>query len=197
MIRVLFGLLLAAITAGAAAESAQAGRLGCRPVSADNPMTSSQQFGVATCGARGPRYFRDAFLGEGARGYVHRTSSSDDPMVWSDAQWRSDFFDGYVDTYNDTYDRRFRRQARVRPHAIVHRIERHIVTRDAPDMVVEGSVPQRRAKVLSMRTGKEVQPLENSSRFTGHRCSGVLVLTWKSGGARSRCHDDRSRLRRF
>lgn len=194
MRKIVFGLLVAACAAGATTGVAQAGGRGCRPVSADDPMRTSQTFGIATCNARGPRYHINDFVGEGARGYAHR--DSEDPMVWSDAQWRSDLFDGYVETFNDTFDRRFRRSAHVEPHLIVQRIER-IIVKDTPTMVVEAPAAKpRRAKVLNMRTKRETV-LENSSRFTGHQCDGVLVITWKAGGARSRCHDTPTRIRRF
>jgi hypothetical protein len=193
--KVVFGLLVAACAAGAMSDVAQAGGRGCRPVSASDPMRTSQTFGIATCGARGPRYHTNDFVGEAARGYAHRRSS--DPMVWSDAQWRSSLFDGYSDTYNDTYDRRFRRTGHDR-HVIVQRIEQRIVIREAPTKIVATAPAKRtRAKVLNMYTRQKVQPLENSSHFAGHRCDGILVLTWKAGGARSQCHQSGGRIRRY
>jgi hypothetical protein len=192
--RVLFGLLLAAMAAGVSADVSQAGGRGCRAVSADDPMRTRETFGVATCAARGPRYHAHSYLGEGARGYARRTSS--DPMVWSDAQWRSSLFDGYVDGYNDTYDRRARRSGYAEPRVVL-RIEQHVVVREATKMVATPSAPRKRAKVLNMRTRQVEQPIENSSRFAGNRCSGILVITWKSGGARSKCHEGTARIRRY
>jgi hypothetical protein len=191
--KILFGLLLAAL-AGASVDGAQAG--GCRPVSADNPMTTRATFGIATCRAWLPPYHFFDFIGESARGYVHRRPS--DPMVWSDAMWRSTLFDGYSETYNDMFDLRFRRRAYFAPWLAARRIEQRIVIRETLSAAeVVGDAGRRRAKVLNMRTKQVVQPLENSSRFAGHRCSGILVLTWKAGGARSRCHEGTTRIRNY
>ena len=192
IVRVFFGLLLALVAAGATAGGAEASGRGCRNVSADNPMVSSGSFGVAKCHARGPRYFTRSYLGEGARGYAARASS--DSMVWSDSRWRGTLFDGYTRTYNDTYDRRFRRAA---PDQVrVHRDVRVIVRTGAA--VETDAVPAkpRRARLINMRTRADAERyLENSSRFSGHRCGGILVLTWKAGGARSQCHEGKGRIR--
>lgn len=190
--RVIFGLLLAVVAAGATAGGADASGHGCRSVSADNPMVSSGSFGVAKCHARGARYFTRSYLGEGARGYAARASS--DPMVWSDSRWRGTLFDGYTRTYNDTYDRRFRRAAPDR--VSVHRDVRVIVRTGAAVETDAAPAKPRRARLINMRTRADAERyLENSSKFSGHRCSGILVLTWKAGGARSQCHEGKGRIR--
>lgn len=191
--RVFFGLLLALVAAGATAGGAEASGRGCRNVSADNPMVSSESFGVAKCHARGARYFTRSYLGEGARGYAARVSS--DPMVWSDSRWRGTLFDGYTQTYNDTYDRRFR-QAEPED-TVVHR-DVHVIVRTGIAVEPIDAVPAkpRRARLINMRTRADAERyLENSSKFSGHRCSGILVLTWKAGGARSQCHEGTGRIR--
>lgn len=193
VVRVIFGLLLAVVAAGATAGGAEASGRGCRSVSADNPMVSSGSFGVAKCHARGARYFTPSYLGEGARGYAARASS--DSMVWSDSRWRSTLFGGYTQTYNDTYDRRFRRAA---PDQVrVHRDVRVIVRTGASVEAIDAAPAKpRRARLINMRTRADAERyLENSSKFSGHRCSGILVLTWKAGGARSQCHEGKGRIR--
>lgn len=191
--RVIFGLLLALAATGATAGGAEAAGRGCRTVSADNPMVSSASHGVAKCHARGARYFARSTLGEGARGYARRVSS--DPMVWSDSRWRGTLFDGYARTYNDTYDRRFRRAApdRVKVHRDIR-----VIVRTGRDVEIIETAPTkpRRARLINMRTrGDAERYLENSSKFSGHRCSGILVLTWKAGGARAQCHEGKGRIR--
>jgi len=192
-VRVICGLLLAVLAMGATAGGADASGRGCRGVSADNPMVSSGSFGVAKCHARGARYFTRSYLGEGARGYAAR--ASEDPMVWSDSRWRSTLFGGYTRTYNDTYDRRFRRAAS--DDTVVRRDVRVIVrTGPAIDDVDSEPAKPRRARLINMRTrGDAERYLENSSKFSGHRCSGILLLTWKAGGARSTCHEGKGRIR--
>jgi hypothetical protein len=193
IVRVILGLLLAVVAAGATAGGADASGRGCRSVSADNPMVSSGSFGVAKCHVRGARYFTRSYLGEGARGYAARASS--DPMVWSDSRWRGTLFDGYTRTYNDAYDRRFRRAGpdQVRVHRDVR-----VIVRTGPAVEAIDTVPAkpRRARLINMRTRADAERyLENSSKFSGHRCSGILVLTWKAGGARSRCYEGKGRIR--
>jgi hypothetical protein len=154
-------------------------------------MVSSSSFGVAKCHARGPRYFTRSYLGEGARGYAQRTSS--DPMVWSDSRWRSTLFGGYTRTYNDSYDRRFR--AGASDDVRVRRDVRVIVRTTETAEEVEPAKPKR-ARLINMRTrGDAERYLENSSKFSGHRCNGILVLTWKAGGARATCHESKGRIR--
>lgn len=192
MSRFVFGMLVALVATGASAGVAEASGRDCRAVSADNPMVSSATYGLAKCHARGARYFTRAFLGEGARGYARRASS--DPMVWSDARWRSSLMGGYARTYNDSYDRRVRRGAAALQARHVVRV---VVTKAMTQETIEPKVEKpRRARLINMRTrGDAERYLENSSKFTGHRCNGILVLTWKAGGARSRCHESTSRIR--
>lgn len=191
IVRVIYGLLFAVVAMGATAGGADASGRGCRGVSADNPMVSSGSFGVAKCHARGARYFSRSYLGEGARGYAGR--ASEDPMVWPDSRWRSPMFGGYTQAYNDTYDRRFRRAAS--DDTVVHRDVR-IIVRTGSDDVESAPTKPRRARLINMRTrGNAEQYLENSSKFSGHRCKGILLLTWKAGGARSTCLEGKGRIR--
>jgi hypothetical protein len=115
-------------------------------------------------------------------------------MVWSDARWRSSLMGGYARTYNDSYDRRFRRSGGA-AHA-QHRV-RVVVSKAMTVQTVEQRAEKpRRARLINMRTrGDAERYLENSSKFAGHRCNGILVLTWKAGGARSRCHESTGRIR--
>jgi hypothetical protein len=195
VVRVIYGLLLALSVMGLAAGGADASGRGCRGVSADNPMVSSSGYGVAKCHQRGARYFTRSYLGEGARGYAARGSS--DPMVWSDSRWRSTLFGGYTRTYNDTYDRRFRRTAPS--HMTVQRDVRVIVRTGATvDTVGAEAAKPKRARLINMRTRADAEHyLANSSKFSGHRCKGILVLTWKAGGARAKCHEGQGRVRSY
>jgi hypothetical protein len=193
IVRVIYGLLLALAATGFAAGGADASGRGCRGVSADNPMVSNSGYGVAKCHQRGARYFTRSYLGEGARGYAARGSS--DPMVWSDSRWRSALFGGYTRTYNDTYDRRFRRAG---PDSVtVQRDVRVIVRTGAMADAIEAAPAEpKRARLINMRTRADAEHyLANSSKFSGHRCKGILVLTWKAGGARAKCHEGHGRVR--
>lgn len=193
--RVIYGLLLALAAMGAAAGGADASGRGCRGVSADNPMVSNSGYGVAKCHQRGARYFTRSYLGESARGYAARTSS--DPMVWSDSRWRSSLFGGYTRTYNDTYDRRFRSAA---PGSLTVQRDVRVIVRTGPMVEAADAEPARpkRARLINMRTrGDAEHYLATSSKFSGHRCKGVLVLTWKAGGARAKCHEGQGRVRSY
>jgi hypothetical protein len=156
----------------------------------DNPMTSSEGFGVASCKRYVPRYHSRDHLGEGARGYARRASS--DPMVWSDARWRSTLMGGYARTSDRRYDLRFRRVVERR----IVRIEKLIVESTTPDQVSRQIVKPRGAKSAYLRRNAETDLLERGSAFVGSQCRGVLVLTWKAGVARSQCVAGDTRIRR-
>jgi hypothetical protein len=38
--------------------------------------------------------------------------------------------------------------------------------------------------------------MENRVGFAGHKCPGVLVLTWGAAGSRARCFNEQGRIRR-
>jgi hypothetical protein len=175
----LAALTIAAVTMDIAAASGR-----CRVAKdIDNPMASSEGFGMATCHNRGPRYFTTTHLGEGARGYARRVSS--DPMVWSDAKWRSRLFGGYARTYDDKYDRRFRRTATPVRH-VVRRIERVFVTSMTRLETTKAVlVKPRGPKITNLRTRESI----------GHGCRGILVLRWGAAGERARCYENRRRIR--
>jgi hypothetical protein len=182
--------LAAALVSLSTVQSAVA-RDGC-PHS-DNPMTSSEGFGVASCKRYVPRYHSRDHLGEGARGYARRPSA--DPMVWSDARWRSTLMGGYARARDRRYDLRFRR-AVAGEHRIV-RIEKLIVegaTHAEPSS--RQIVKPRGAKSAYLRRNAETDLLERGSAFVGSQCRGVLVLTWKAGVARSQCVAGNTRIRR-
>jgi hypothetical protein len=184
----LAALSLATLTTDIAAASGR-----CRVArDADNPMVSSEGFGIATCHKRGPRYFTAAYLGESARGYARRVAS--DPMVWSDAKWRSRLFGGYARTYDDKYDRRFRRGA-VAAH-VARRIERVFVTATTHIETTQTLARKARGpKIAHLRSSDGADMIENSSSFVGHRCSGILVLRWGAAGSRARCYESKGRIR--
>lgn len=155
-------------------------------------MTWSEGYGASTCKVHAPRYHIRDFRGEGARG--HARANSEDPMVWSDNQWRSTLMGGYARDYDSRYDRRSRRAA-----ANVVRIERRveIAIERGPAVEVAGQPATRQGpKLVGLRGRVDIERMEQSSRFTGHHCRGILVLTWKAGVARSRCYDGPSRIRR-
>jgi hypothetical protein len=154
-------VLLASVTAAEAGSCRRA-------IDPNNPMVSNADYGVTRCRARRDRA---------------------DPMVWSDAQWRSSLFGGYAQTYNDRYDRRFRRDEHARG-AIV-RIERNVVMNDeaAPKTKL------RRAKFIGVRGQADPKAGRGVLRFDGHRCRGVLVLTWGTLGAKSRCYHNGGRIK--
>lgn len=160
----------------------------------DNPMMSSNGFGVASCKPYAPRYYSRAHLGEGVRGYARRASS--DPMVWSDARWRSTLMGGTARSSNGRYDLRFRRVA-AEPLRIVRTIEAIVIARvAAPDSATETPAKRRGPKNAYLRRNAETERLEQGSNFVGHQCRGILVITWKAGGARPQCLDNNARIRR-
>jgi hypothetical protein len=132
-------------------------------------------------------------LGEGARGYARRVAS--DPMVWSDAKWRSRLLGGYARTYDDKYDRRFRRGA-VAARYVTRRIQRGFVTATTHIETTEELAPKRRGpKIARLRASDGADMIENSSSFVGHRCRGILVLRWGAAGSRARCYESTGRIR--
>jgi hypothetical protein len=163
----------------------------CRGRDRDNPMVASEGFGVATCATRGPRYHSRDFRGESARGYMRRNVS--DPMVWSDAQWRSTLMSGYARDDDSRYDRRFRRAAPGGTR-VVRSVARVIITNDTSATLAEAQVAPRRSMAMRVRDG-ETDVMENRSGFAGHKCSGILVLRWGAAGSRARCHNDKGRVR--
>ena len=85
---------------GASAEDRAACRNAADP---DNPMTTNQTYGVASCNAhRARRYHTNDYAG----GMSWR-NASEDPMVWNGNQWGSDLFHGYSHNSDGNYDRRF------------------------------------------------------------------------------------------
>lgn len=160
--------------------------------SSDSPMVSSESFGVAGCKRHAPRYHSQDFRGEGARGYAAR--ASEDPMVWSDARWRSTLFGGYARNSDDRYDRRFRR-AGGDVH-VIRRVER-IVIREAPRTSSDVTVQPKGAKLAFGERNAETDRFERGSRFVGNQCRGILVLRWTAGVPRSKCHEASGRIRRI
>lgn len=163
----------------------------CGAADPDDPMSWSEDFGVARCRSNAPRYHRDDFAGEHARGYA----DSADPMVWSDAQWRSTLFPGYARTHDDRYDRRYRREAipaAPRAARIEKRVEVTIVNdAEAPPAAERARGP----KLISARTPSDMKTTTGVLRFGGHDCRGVLVLTWGTLGSKSRCYNSDGRVR--
>lgn len=171
-----------------AANDASARSCG-RAADRDNPMVWSEGYGASQCRVHRPRYHAGDHRGEGARGHAAAT----DPMVWSDAQWRSTLMNGYSRNYDNRYDRRFRREHAARSHA---RIEQRIeVTIRRGDAVAADEAKLRGPKLLNVRTRGEYKTNPGVLRFGGHDCRGVLVLTWGSLGGKSRCHENNSRIK--
>lgn len=155
-------------------------------------MVSSESFGVAGCKRHAPRYHSQDFRGEGARGYAAR--ASEDPMVWSDARWRSTLFGGYARNSDDRYDRRFRRAGGdVR---VIRRVER-IVIQEAPQISSNVTVQPKGAKLAFGQRNAETDRFERGARFVGNQCRGILVLRWTAGVPRSKCHEASGRIRRI
>ena len=137
-------------------------------------MASSESFGLAQCRPHAPRY--DA----PASAPVRRAyASAEDPMVWSDDQWRTSFF-GYDETSNGAYDRRQRAMPAPAP-----------VVEVAPPVHVPTAAEPVRAvpppKVIDTRSRREVVSRPGVLRFEGHDCNGVLILTVGEAGTTARC----------
>ncbi|MCE9522451.1 MAG: hypothetical protein K8S25_08480 [Alphaproteobacteria bacterium] len=104
-VRFVWALLSLAFVFPAAASDAPS----CRAAQeSDNPMVTSEDYGIVRCNLRQvPRFHvQDFDESERAQGYSQRSSS--DPMVWSPTQWGSTLFRGYRRAYDDRYDRRVR-----------------------------------------------------------------------------------------
>jgi hypothetical protein len=187
----LFAVACAVVCAAVSSIGDASARTRC--ADARSPMTTSQSYGVATCKSRAPRYHAHDYLGEGARGYVRRASS--DPMVWSDARWRGSLMSGYSHNTDSRYDRRFRRDGGGAPATVVKHVERIVIVESPPAPETQDKPKKRKPRFISMR-GDGEQVIENSSRFRGHRCAGILVLKWGAGGSRARCYNERGRIRR-
>lgn len=185
----LFGFAFAAVLATVMSLDDASARSRCGD--SRSPMVTSQGYGVAACRGHAPRYYSRAHLGEGARGYMRRTSS--DPMVWSDARWRSSLMGGYVRNTDSRFDRRFRHDGGGEIRVVKH-VERIVVIEEAAAPAKATPAKKRKSRLISLGGDRE-EIIENSSRFRGHRCSGILVLTWGAGGSRARCYDERGRIR--
>jgi hypothetical protein len=182
-------ICLLMLTSTVAATDANARSCG-RPADRDNPMVWSEGFGASQCRVQRPRYHTRDYDHEAARGYA----AASDPMVWSDAQWRSTLMEGYSRSYDSRYDRRFRREHAARSHA---RIERRIEVTIRQDGAM--SAPDAKArgpKLLNVRTTGEFKTNPGVLRFGGHDCRGVLVLTWGSLGSKARCYGNDGRIKR-
>lgn len=156
------------------AASAHAGTCRVDPI---DPMSWSESFGVSTCKARGPRYDVRDFTGEGARGYAQ--ASSDDPMVWSDDQWRSDLMGGYADDAPSGYDNRFHRERHVEQR-IVRKNIRIMMDDDA-----EIALAKRKGARMVSLDGKIRSNSDTTiTRGAPGRCQGILVIRYGEG---SRC----------
>jgi len=141
-----------------------------------SPMVTSEGFGLGTCASRVPDYHRDDWAGHAPRGYA-RHASADDPMVWSDDQWRTDLMNG-TDLRDDRYDRRFHRDSR--PVVRIRRIEVH----RAFSRPIEMTVRRSEDRPLDLRQRRS----RMSVKRAGHHCAtGVLVLTWTGTGEKARC----------
>jgi hypothetical protein len=185
---VLVAIVAFAISALAIGDAA------ARPCSRDrdNPMVASDGFGVTRCAKRGPRYHTRDYLSEGARGYARRASS--DPMVWSDARWRSRLMGGYARDYDHRYDRRFRRSepGEVR---VARSVARVIITNARQAEAMSEPPKPPRSSLLQIRGRGAVDVMSNRSGFAGHQCPGVLVLRWGASGSRAHCYTNQGRVR--
>lgn len=147
---------------------------------ASNPMATSDGFGIARCAMHGRRYHIDDFAGERVHGYA-RHASADDPMVWSDGQWRTDLM-SYSNVSDDRYDRRFHHM--TRPARVVRRVI-HLFF--APiEATIRTALPGE-GRSINLRT-----LLRNSGRSSarpmGHSCTnGVLVLRWTGYREKAEC----------
>ena len=186
----LFAVACAALCAAVGSIGDASARTRCADTR--SPMTTSQSYGVATCKSRALRYHAHDYLGDGARGYVRRASS--DPMVWSDSRWRGSLMSGYTHNTDSRYDRRFRRGGSATATVVKH-VERIVIVEREPAPVTVDKPKKRKPRFISL-SGDGEQVIENSSRFRGHRCSGILVLKWGAGGSRARCYNERGRIRR-
>ena len=141
----------------------------------ENPMSSTEGFGVAQCRTYAPRY--DARAVPAPRHYA----SAEDPMVWSDDQWRTSLFD-YNETSNGAYDRRERQAA---PQHMDVEIEPPAAVESGAEPVQ--AVKPRGPKLMDARSRREITARPGVLQFEGHKCNGVLVLTVGEAGTIARC----------
>lgn len=171
-------LIVSSFVGVAAFAAASAEARDCR-VDPNDPMVSSESFGISTCRMHGPRFDIRDFDGEGARGYAE--TSSDDPMVWADDQWRSDLMGGYADSEHGGYDNRFRRERHVEHHMVRKEIE-VVMADDETDVAI---AKRKSARMVSL-DGKirGVSSDTTITRAIPGRCQGILVIRYGEG---SRC----------
>lgn len=145
----------------------------------DSPMHFSERFGVATCRAHEPRYDSPASTA------AVRFASAEDPMVWSDDQWRTSLFN-YNEATNGAYDRRARGPA---PQRVEVEVERRVIDdeRHAP----VASAKPRGPKIIDAGSRRQINARPGVLRFEGHNCRGVLVLTVGEAGTTARCKEGR------
>ncbi len=169
-------------------------------------MVSGSSFGVATCNTRrAPRYHAHDYDDDG-----YSVSASEDPMVWSGDQWRSDLFGGYRNDYDDGYDRRFRPAPRTRA-IVVHEVLSVDVAGPAAEALSHGFKVGVAGPSGVNWTVYKTAPRANDSGAHGMRiwrggavcdtcrsgavvrpatrCAegGSLIITWTEGGAEYRC----------
>jgi hypothetical protein len=159
---------------GATLIAANAEARDCR-VDPNDPMVSAESFGLSTCRDRGPRYHIHDFAGEAASGYGQ--ASSDDPMVWSQDQWRTDLM-GFRENTNDGYDDRFHRA-----RGVAQRVVRKIVRIEMDD---DGAMSDKRKGPRMVSLDGKIRTVAETSITRGAhgRCQGILVIRYGEG---SRC----------
>jgi hypothetical protein len=88
-----------------AGDATSSERARCRSGgAADDPMTTSESFGLALCDRRSaPRYHRDDYSGR-----PQRRMNSEDPMVWDARQWSGSLMTRFARGTDSRVDRRFR-----------------------------------------------------------------------------------------
>lgn len=174
------GLGMALAAAALLTTVAPLSAAGGRCDDSDNPMATSEGFGIARCAAHGRRYHIDDFAGERVHGYA-RHASNDDPMVWSDDQWRTDLM-SYSDVSDDRYDRRFHHMAK--PLRVVRRVIHLFVT---PIEATIRTAIRGEEKSFNLRTLIR-DSRSSSAGGIGHSCpNGVLVLRWTGYREKAEC----------
>jgi len=152
----------------------------------DNPMATSEGFGISRCAMHGRRYHIDDFAGERVRGYVRHTNS-DDPMAWSDDEWRTDLM-SYSNVNDDRYDRRFHHVAPLT--RVVQRII-HVYFAPPIEATIRTMGPEHGAS-LKLRGSLRELDVRRAGPL-GHSCpdGGILVLRWTGYGERASCMSSR------
>ena len=141
----------------------------------ESPMAMTGEFGVSACRPHAPRYDAPVRSAEPAR-----YASAEDPMAWSDDQWRTSLFD-YNETANGAYDRRGRATPQRAEVEIVKRVV--VEQKAAPTATVQPRGP----KLLDVQSRREITARPGVLQFEGHKCRGVLVLTVGEAGTIARC----------